>query len=168
MSRRCWLASHCSFNSVLMGFERRSMGSFRVTRASAFLEAMSPFQLPGTVEHYLDAIRALVVDASSAHCLRELVQHRPRHARQVAQVAVLPLLHHRHLAAGMGAVGERSAFFGPLENFHKFNVLGRRNTVTILHLRTLRSFNHIRLRGRRVLEVRDFKWHCSVSGSRRD
>lgn len=64
----------------------------------ALLEAVRALHLARSVQHQLDAVRPLVVDAAPAHGLREVVQHGPRHARQVAQIAVLPLglLHYRH------------------------------------------------------------------------
>lgn len=98
------------------------MGSLDVCRTSAFLEAVGALHVPGALEDHLDAVGALIVDAAAAHRLGELVQHGPRHPRQVAQVAVLPLrlleLHHRHLDARGGAERERSDFFDFLVNCH--------------------------------------------------
>lgn len=82
---------------VLAGLGLRLRLGLRLL-AAALLEAVRALHLARRVEHDLDAVGALVVDAAAAHGLREVVQHRPRHARQVAQVAVLPLglLHHGH------------------------------------------------------------------------
>lgn len=70
---------------------------------ATLLEAVSALHLPSGVEHELDPIGAFIVDAPAAHRFREVVQHRPRRARQVAQIAVLPLglLHHGHGGEGI-------------------------------------------------------------------
>lgn len=57
------------------------------------LEPVRPFHLSGRFDDQLDAVGALVVDATAAHGLGEIVQHGPRHAGQVAQVTVLSLTH---------------------------------------------------------------------------
>lgn len=104
--------------AVLVRLQRRPVRALGVRGAAALLEAVRALQLARRVQHDLDAVRALVVDAAAAHRLRELVQHRPRHAGQVAQVAVLPFLHDRHLAAGCRAGRERSVLFVPFKNCH--------------------------------------------------
>jgi len=73
------------------------------------LETLGPFHLPSAFDDRLDAIRSLVVDTSAAHGFREILQHGPRCTRQIAQVAVLPLGHHRHVAELGAAVGRRAA-----------------------------------------------------------
>lgn len=94
------------------------------------------------------------------------MQHRPRHAGQVAQVAVLTLLHHRHLAAGCWSVSERSVFLVSLVNCHRFFLLDTKNTVTMVHIKHL-TISHS-VRGRWISEVRNVKVIRSVSGSTRD
>ena len=94
------------------------------------------------------------------------MQHRPRHAGQVAQVAVLPLLHYRHLAAGCWSVSERSVFFVPLVNCHRFFLPDTKNTVTMVHIKHL-TISHS-VRGLRISEVRNVKGKRSRSRSTRD
>lgn len=67
----------------------------------ALAARMQPLHLPGRVQHHLDAVGALVVDAAAAHGLREVIDHGPGHAGQIAEVAVLPLRLQRHLV-GVG------------------------------------------------------------------
>ena len=57
--------------------------------ATTVLEVVHATQLPPGVNGQLDAIGTLVVHAATAHRLAEVLQHRPRRARQVAQVALL-------------------------------------------------------------------------------
>lgn len=75
--------------------------TLRTTTAtgSTLLEAVRPLHLTRRLQDQLDAVGTLVVDTAAADHLGEVVQHGPRHARQVAQVAVLTLtqLHNRHL-----------------------------------------------------------------------
>lgn len=65
------------------------------------LEAVGPLHLAGCLQDYLYPVRPLVIDASSADCLRKIVNHRPWHSRQVAQITLLPFgllyLHDGHL-----------------------------------------------------------------------
>lgn len=64
--------------------------------------------LPRRLDDELDAVGALVVHAAAAHRLAEVLQHGPRRARQVAQVAVLALARHRQAEAhGGGAEAAR-------------------------------------------------------------
>lgn len=50
---------------------------------------MRPLQLARGLDHELDAIGTLVVDATAAYGFREVPDHGPGHTRQVAQVAGL-------------------------------------------------------------------------------
>lgn len=63
----------------------RLRGSFGVAVEG---EAVNALQLSGVLEDGIDPIGAFVVDATAAYRLREIVDHRPRPTRQVAQVAV--------------------------------------------------------------------------------
>ena len=59
--------------------------------ATSVLEVMHATQLPPGVNGQLDTVGTLVVHTATAHRLAEVLQHRPRRARQVAQVALLPV-----------------------------------------------------------------------------
>ena len=59
--------------------------------ATTVLEVMHAPQLPPGIDGQLDTVGTLVVHAAAAHWLAEVLQHRPRRARQVAQVALLPV-----------------------------------------------------------------------------
>lgn len=48
------------------------------------------------IQYQLYPVRALIVDAPAAHGFGKIMDHCPRHARQVAQVAVLPFRLYRH------------------------------------------------------------------------
>lgn len=109
MRGRRGLSPGCRFSAVLMGLHRRPVRCLGVRRTATFLEAVCALELPRGVQDHFDPVCALIVDAAAADRLRELVQHSPRHAGQVAQVAMLAFLHYRHLAAYYRAVCERSA-----------------------------------------------------------
>lgn len=68
---------------------RRGGRGGRRPRGPAVLEAVRPLQVSGRLDDELDAIGAFVVDAAPAHRLREVPDHGPWHAGQVAQVTRL-------------------------------------------------------------------------------
>lgn len=97
------------------GYSKRLRCSTAAAAAggAAVLEAaVGPLELARRLDHELDAIGAFVVDAAPAHGLREVPDHGPGHAGQVAQVARLSPgrghLCRRHDAAGRPALGEGS------------------------------------------------------------
>lgn len=61
------------------------------TAVTAAGTGMNPLHLPGSIQNQLDTVSALVVDTTAAHGLRKVVDHGPRHPRQIAQVTVLTL-----------------------------------------------------------------------------
>lgn len=61
------------------------------TAATAAGTGVDSLHLPGSIQNQLDTVRAFVVDATAAHGLRKVVDHGPRHPRQIAQVTVLTL-----------------------------------------------------------------------------
>lgn len=63
---------------------------------AALARRVDALQLAGLLQHQLYPVGALVVHAAPAHLLREVVDHGPRHARQIAQVTMLPLRLHTH------------------------------------------------------------------------
>lgn len=75
--------------------------AFGGVAGTLLLEAMGPFHLAGRLQDYFYPVRPLVIDASSAYGLRKIVNHRPWHSGQVAQIALLPFgllyLHDGHL-----------------------------------------------------------------------
>ena len=94
----------CSGGRVLDGHDVHAGGAVVLgvgARAVGFggggprvLEAVGLLQLLGRLEHEVDAVGALVVDAAAADRLREVHYHGPGHARQVAQVALRAFSHH--------------------------------------------------------------------------
>lgn len=65
----------------------------RRSRGPVLLEPVSTLHLPGRLQHQLDPVRPLVVDAPATHRFAEVVEHGPGHTGHVAEVAVLPLTH---------------------------------------------------------------------------
>lgn len=56
------------------------------------VEPVHALQLSGSVDDEFDAVGSFVVDAAPADWFREVVEHRPRRPREVAQVAVLAVM----------------------------------------------------------------------------
>jgi len=69
------------------------------------LEAVRLLELLGRLEHEVDAVGALVVDAAATHRLRKVHYHRPGHSGQVAQVTLRSFAHH---LAAEGTAAARS------------------------------------------------------------
>lgn len=65
------------------------------------LKTVGPLHLAGGFQHDLYPVRPFIIDASSADGLRKVMDHRPWHPGQVAQIALLPFgllyLHDGHL-----------------------------------------------------------------------
>lgn len=96
----------------MMGLRDRSVGHFAVfvaTFAAGTGSAgaagsgtttagtgVNPLHLSGCIQNQLDTVGALVVDTTAADGLRKIVDHGPRHPRQIAQVTVLTLRLNRH------------------------------------------------------------------------
>ena len=70
------------------------------------LKAVRSFHVSGCLEYQVDPVRTLIVHTAPTHWLGEVVKHGPRCARQVTQVAVLPLCPVRY-GHGHGVRGSR-------------------------------------------------------------
>lgn len=86
--------------SVFVAAFAAGTGSAGATAAAGAATAagtgVNPFHLPGSIQNQLDTVRTLVVDTSATNGLRKVVDHGPRHARQIAQVTVLTLRLYGH------------------------------------------------------------------------
>lgn len=66
------------------------------TSASTAGTSVDSLHLPGSIQNQLDTVRALIVDTTPANGLRKVVDHGPRHPRQIAQITVLAFRLNRH------------------------------------------------------------------------